>query len=155
MTHTERMGEVLGLVGTINPASYAAGTQATEAFDLTVVKGKQLLIMVTLGAVGAAGKLDFKLQSSPVAGAPSWTDIPGTSITQMATADKVQIISVKLDGLWNTLTPAQQLQTKVQGLATITTNAVLADVKILAGNGTFNPMSDANLAKCLPILNIG
>lgn len=76
--------EEIGLVGVINPASYAAGTQTTGW--VSVKDFQTFMAILTVGALGTSATVDAKLEQATSSGGAGAKDVTGKSITQLTQA---------------------------------------------------------------------
>jgi len=144
---SEKLSEMLAVVGTVDPAVRSAtGTVATDAIDMSKVH--QVAFVVLVGAMGATDEIDFKVQECATSGG-SYTDISGKAITTLDGTDdnKQAVVNVRGDEL----TPGNRY---IKGLVTHGGTAGTAGITVvaLADTARFKPASDGDLASVAEIV---
>ena len=135
--YTEQLSQALSIAGAeIDPVSQAAATVTSGAVDMA--KFHRALFVLMVGSVGDAGTVDAKLQQS-ANGSSSWTDVAGSSITQVAASNKIVTLELRYDQL----TPGQHY---VRLSVTVGTNAVLITALPLGGEAIQKPGSANDVA---------
>jgi hypothetical protein len=79
--YTEQLTQQLGILGHLPPQSLAVGTD-NSITNIDMSKFKRVLWILDVGAFGASGTVDFKIQESKTSGG-AYQDISGTAITQL------------------------------------------------------------------------
>lgn len=133
--YTEQLSQALALGTPIHPVSQGVGTADSGGLD--VQKFRRAMFVVNVGAVGAGGTVDAKLQES--ADNSTFTDLSGTgvSITQITTSNKVATLEVRA---------GQLTKRYVRCRVTVGGNAVLIAVNALGGEAVVKPGSQNDAA---------
>lgn len=133
--------EVIGVVGTIDPASISASTVNTDAIDM--MDWSEVLFIIVTGALGASATADFAVNGDTASGGSYATAITGKSITQLVKAsndnDQV-VVRVTAEEV-----AAQSLR-YIRGSLTIGTAASIACVVALGFRPKFTPASEYDSA---------
>jgi hypothetical protein len=134
------IGEQLALLGTIDPASQAAGTYSTAAFDPDLFR--RLFIVINAGSIGSGDSLTITVTNSTTSGG-SYTAVTGLAsfpaITVTGNKAIYEIRTEFLQGLG--VGPFY----KVNAVLTGSNNSVFA-VEVWGSLGRYGPASDYNLA---------
>ena len=140
--------DILSLLGTIDPASVAAGTVTSDYVDMS--QASALLAIITTGVLGTSATVSAKLvQATSNAGAGK-KDITGKAITQIvkATGDNIQteinLFAEELDSENNYQYAALEL--------TVGTAASLVSAVLLGSAHRYNPASMSNLSSVAQIV---
>jgi hypothetical protein len=135
--YTEQLSQALSLAGTeLDPVSQAVGTVTSGGVDLQ--KFRRALFVLQVGAVGAAGTVDAKLQQSASL-ATSYTDIAGSNITQITVSNKIVTLELRA----GQLTGANRY---VRLSVTVGGNAVLLSALAIGGEAIDKPGSAQDVA---------
>jgi hypothetical protein len=137
MSFTETLVQRLSVVDKLDPVSQTNATVNMAAVD-TLYFGR-LMYVINVGAIGAAGTVDFKLQSCATSGG-TYVDIAGKAITQIIAASKIAKIGVMAEDLGTLATPARF----VRGVLTVGVNAVLICVTAYGAVGRWKPENKFN-----------
>lgn len=136
--YTEQMTQGVVIAGTpIHPQNAAVGTYQTGSIDMQLFR--RALFVLDVGALGASGTVDMKLQSAP--DNSTWTDLAGGfAITQMTqgggNTNKISTIEVRAGQLPATLpNPARY----VRAFITIGTTASQIACLPLGGEAAHKP----------------
>ena len=137
------ISEVLGTVALIPPSSQAAGAVATPALMMSAYR--KLLFTLSVGALGGAGTVDFKLQAST--DGATWTDVPNAAIATVNAA----AVTAGFPGAAQIEARADRFNALamgpyVRGVVTVGGNAVPTSVVAQAGDVRYMLGSDLNLA---------
>ena len=133
--------EAIGVVATIDPASYSAGSTNTDVIDMK--DWAEVLFIVQAGALGASATLDFVVKGDTASGGSYATTITGKSITQMVKAtddNKQRIIRVTAEEV-----AAQGLR-YLRGTQTVATAASLAAVTVIGVRPAYSKAGDFDLS---------
>jgi len=133
--------ERLALVGSIDPDACATGAQTSDWIDMS--KFRQVMFAVAVGTLGSSATVDFKVQEATSSGGAGAADISGKSITQLTEAgtdsDKQVLVNVRFDELSDGFT-------HIAGVMTVGVATSDAVVLVFAGDPTYAPASDFDLA---------
>src|SRR5437660_1161797 len=97
--YTEQLSQALSLGAPINPVSQGVGSANTGGIDMTHFR--RAIFTVEVGAIGAAGTVDAKLQEAADSAFTTPTDVAGNgnvttaSITQITTSNKQATIEIR------------------------------------------------------------
>jgi hypothetical protein len=133
----EQLSQGLTFVGALHSQSLGAGTD-NSITNIDMSKLQRLMFIIDVGSVGAAGTVDFKLQSSATSGG-TYADITGTAITQVTASSKIVTVELRADQL-----PAGQRY--VRHNLVIGTNAVQVAVLALGGEAEYKPAKSQDIA---------
>jgi hypothetical protein len=135
--YTEQLSQALSLAGTeLDPVSQTIGTVTSGGVDLS--KFKRALFVLQVGSVGGAGTVDAKLQQSSQV-ASGYTDIAGSNITQVTTANKIVTLEIRRDQLTGS-------NRYVRLSVTVGGNACLISAVALGGEAVEKPASANDIA---------
>jgi len=84
MTLNAKASEAAAVVGVINPVSQGAGTVTSGWVD--AAKFQRYLAILKVGALGASGTVDAKLEQATDASGTGAKDVTGKAITQLTQA---------------------------------------------------------------------
>jgi hypothetical protein len=137
--YTEQLSQALSLGAAVNPVSAAVGTSDSGKIDMQLFR--RAIFFIEVGAVGAAGTVDAKLQEST--DGTTFTDLAGTNvaITQITTANKQASLECRA---------GQLTKRYVRCRLTIGANAVLVACVAVGGECIHKPGSlndDASVAQ--------
>ena len=132
------MTEDLAVAGEIHPVSQGVGSVSTAAINMGLFGA--VVFEVEVGAVGAAGTVDFLVQASATSGG-TYADVSGTAITQITVSNTKALIEVRAARLTDL-----GVGPFIKGKVTIGGNAVLISLSALGSKGPYYPNSDNNLA---------
>lgn len=143
-----QISDALGVLGTIDPVSQAAGTVTTGW--VSVANFLSFMALISTGVLGASATVDAKIQQAQDSGGTGVKDITGKAITQIVKASgdgKQALINFR----------AQDLDTNngfsyVRVSLTVGTAASQVGVYLLGGNARFEPIKDAAAS---PAINLG
>lgn len=140
MNQNLKPSSIAPILGVINPASYAAGTQATSWLSMKDIGSIEAIVMA--GALGTNATLDFKLQQATDSSGTSAKDITGKAITQLTQAgtdsNKQAVINCFPEDL-----DVNNSFTHVRALMTVATAASVAGALIKGYNARYEPLDDA------------
>ena len=140
--------EIISLLGTIDPASVAAGTVTSDYVDMSQISS--LLAAITTGVLGASATINAKMVQATSAAGAGKKDIAGKAITQIvkASGDNVQaeinLFAEELDTENNYQYAALEL--------TVGTAASLVSAVLLGSAHRYNPASMSNLSSVAQIV---
>src|SRR5436309_4576141 len=98
--YTETLTQRLGILGKLDPVSQGAGT-TQPITDVDIKNYRRLIFFLDVGAFGASGTVDFKLQESKTAGG-AYQDIANKAITQLVASggnNRMVTVEVRQDEL--------------------------------------------------------
>ena len=133
-----KLSDRTAILGTIDPASTAAGTVLTAW--VPVAKFHSFAAILLTGALGASATVDAKLRQATDSSGTGAKDITGKSITQLVKAshdNKQAVIECKADDL-----DTAGGFTHVALSVTVGTAASLLAAVLLGHNARFQPASD-------------
>jgi len=142
MTATEKLHQRVAVLGVVNPQSAAAGTYDSTGVDMRLFR--RALFILLVGALGASGTVDAKLQGS--ADNSTFVDITGKTITQLTKAGSDDNKQVLLEISDAELLDASATYRYVRMRVTTGTAASLIAVVALGGDSRYPPASDNDLA---------
>lgn len=149
MTPNQTLAEGLAVLGTLDPASQAAGTVTTNWVSAQNFHAFMALLM--LGALGASGTIDAKIQQAQDGSGTNAKDISGKAITQITQAgggsSKQALISFRAADL-DTNNGFSYVRLSV----TVGTAASLLGAALLGGYPRFEPVRDLTAT---PQINLG
>ena len=137
MQRTELMTEATAIVAEILPASKNAGSYNTAAFNAGLAG--EFLVEIDIGDVGAAGKVDVKVQASATS-AGTYADVPSCAIPQQGATGHV------LFGVRATRLRDANVGPWVKVVVTVSGNAVVLGVRVRQAKTHYKPESDYNLS---------
>ncbi len=137
----EQLTQALTILGHLPSQNLAAGTD-NSITNLDLSKVRRLMFVLSIGSVGASGTVDFKLQASKTSGG-TYSDISGSSITQVTAGNKVVTVEVRDDELTALVGQGYQY---VRHNLVIGTNAVQVAVIALGGEAEYKPAKSQDIA---------
>lgn len=141
--------EKQAVVATIDPDAYGAGTELSDAIDMSKFESIQAILL--LGTFISTGLADFKLVQAVTSGG-SYKDISGKAITQLTDAspddDKQAIINLRAEEL-----DVANEYRFVKMSFTLTTAGADSGAIALGANAAVEPASDNDLASVAEIIN--
>lgn len=148
MHQSNRFSDRNAVLGTIDPASTAAGTVLTAW--VPVAKWHRIAAILLTGALGASATVDAKLRQATDSSGTGAKDITGKSITQLVKAshdNKQAIIECQADDL-----DTANGFTHVALSVTVGTAASLLAAVLLGVNARYMPASDSDDADVTQIV---
>ncbi len=94
MPFTAKSCENFSILDQLSPVSQSAATVTGAACDTLYFN--RMIFIIQMGVMSASSTVDAKLQSNPVASGGTWTDISGSSITQVTQAVNGNNNTIKL-----------------------------------------------------------
>jgi hypothetical protein len=140
MEQNVKLSEQMAILGTINPASVAAGTVVSTW--VSVANFNRLAAILQTGSLGASATVDAKLRQATDSSGTGAKDITGKSITQLVKAsnDNNQVV---LDCSAEDV-DATNGYGYVALSVTVGTAASLLSALMIGGNARFEPASAFN-----------
>ena len=137
MDYNRNMSEFLAVLAKYDPQSLAAGTVTIGPFQTN--NARRFLALIQVGAIGTS--VDAKFQAATTSGG-TYTDIPGATITQITTSNKVAELELRSESLESLLGIGYQwVRLSITGVGTnLLAAAVLSDC------ARFEPNSANNIA---------
>jgi hypothetical protein len=138
---TEKLHQLLAVVGTIDPDAYSTSDEETDWIDMSDFQ--ELLFVVMAGVIATSGTLNFKVQEAKTSTGGSAQDLSTgvLPITQLTTGDndKQVLVDVEAENL-------SEGYRYVRGVMTLATAGGDVAVLALGGRARYNPASDYDLA---------
>jgi hypothetical protein len=143
-----KASEQIAVLGSVNPSSQAAG--AAVSGWISVLQFQKFLALIMVGAIGAGGTVDAKIQQAQDASGTAAKDVTGKAITELVAAGGGNVqVAINLDG--------PELDTNngfayIQLSVTTAAAASLTAAAVLGFNPRFAPASDFNAASVAQIV---
>lgn len=149
MNHNLKVSDRVAVVGTISPASHAAGDVSTAW--ISMADFHSMMAVVEVGTLGAAATLDAKIEQATSAAGAGVKDVAGKAIVQLTKAggddDKQSIINVRSADL-----DIENAYTHVRLTVTVGTAASQASALLLATDARYGVASDKDAASVAGIV---
>lgn len=151
MSNVNLLGsEEWAVVGTVDPDANTAGAVNSDIIDMSLFE--QILVIVSIGALGSGATVAVKLQEGAAANMSDAADIAGKAITTFADSsptgsndDQQAIINLRGDEL----TEGDRYVRAVHTVANATSDSAV----IILGKAKSGPSSDNDLASVAEIVS--
>lgn len=147
---TDLLSEKLPVMATLDPVSQAAATVTSDWASMA--NAKQMLFILSVGALGALATVDFKLQQATSSAGANAKDITGKAVTQLTKAgnddNKQVLIGVRADEL-----DLANGFSHVAGVVTVANAACLISLVGIGGEPRYAPVDGIDLASVDEIIN--
>ena len=134
---TEQLTQALSVIDQLDAQSLGAGAN-TAITDIDMSKFSRLMVVISIGSVGAAGTVDAQFFDSATSGG-TYAALAGTSITQVIASNKIVTMEIRADQL---ASGKRFLQCRI----TIGANAVLVAAVALGGEAPYKPANANDIA---------
>lgn len=150
MTPNVKPSQRVAVLGKLDPVSQSAATVNTGW--ISAANFYKFLAILSVGAMGASGTIDAKLQQASDSSGTGAKDISGTTITQLTKAgsDDNKIVEINLDQ--SQLDLANNF-THFRLSVTVGTAASLIAAQVLGFDPRYAPASDYDIAAVDEIVN--